>query len=103
MTGSLGVMGRLRELVEQHRSEIHSIVAAHKGRSIALFGSVARDEEHAGSDLDFLVDFESGSTLFDLMDISDELEQQLGVPVDVISVRGLKERDEEIRSEAILV
>ena len=66
-----------------------------------MFGSVARDEETATSDIDFLVDFEPGSSLFDLLHISQELEELLGVPVDVVSVGGLKERDDHIRREAV--
>ena len=66
-----------------------------------MFGSVARGDETAASDIDFLVDFEPGSSLFDLLHISEELEQLLGVPVDVVSAGGLKDRDEHIRREAV--
>ena len=77
------------------------MVRRHRGRSVAVFGSVARGDETAASDIDFLVDFEPGSSLFDLMHISEELEQLLGVPVDVVSAGGLKDRDEHIRREAV--
>ena len=66
-----------------------------------MFGSVARGEESATSDIDFLVEFEAGSSLFDLLHLSEELEVLLGVPVDVISVGGLKDRDDHIRREAV--
>lgn len=46
----------LRELVEVHRDEIKAIVARHHGRSVAIFGSVARGDERPGSDIDFLVE-----------------------------------------------
>ena len=45
------------------RDEILAIVKRHRGRSISVFGSVARGDDHAGSDIDFLVDFEPGSSL----------------------------------------
>ena len=99
--GNLPRMGERRGLIESKRSEIREIVGRHRGRSVSVFGSVARDEETATSDIDFLVEFEPGSSLFDLLHISQELEELLGVPVDVVSVGGLKERDDHIRREAV--
>ena len=66
-----------------------------------MFGSVARGDETPESDIDFLVEFEPGSSLFDLMDLQEALGQLLGVPVDVVSVGGLKDRDDHIRREAV--
>ena len=83
------------------RDEILAIVKRHRGRSISVFGSVARGDDHAGSDIDFLVDFEPGSSLFDLMHITDELTELLGRPIDVVGRDGLKDRDDHIRREAI--
>ena len=94
-------MGARRELVEAKRGEICAIARRHRGRSVAVFGSVARGDESATSDIDFLVEFEPGSSLFDLLHLSKELETQLGVPVDVVSAGGLKDRDDHIRREAI--
>lgn len=96
-------MGERRNLVEAKRDEINAIVLRHRGRSVSVFGSVARGEETPTSDIDFLVEFEPGSSLFDLLHISQELEVLLGVPVDVVSAGGLKERDEHIRREAVLL
>lgn len=94
-------MGARRELVEAKRDEICAVVRRHRGRSVAVFGSVARNEESATSDIDFLVEFEAGSSLFDLLHMSEELEALLGVPVDVVSAGGLKDRDDHIRREAV--
>lgn len=94
-------MGERRDLVKAKRDEICAIVRRHRGRSVAVFGSVARDEESATSDIDFLVEFEPGSSLFDLLHLSEELEALLGVPVDVVSAGGLKDRDHHIRREAV--
>jgi predicted nucleotidyltransferase len=66
-----------------------------------LFGSVARGDEDARSDIDLLVDFTAGSSLFDLLDLTRELEELLGRSVDVVSVGGLKERDAAITDEAL--
>ena len=91
----------LRALVEGHKGEIHAAVARHRGRRIALFGSVARGDDTDRSDIDFLVEFEPGSSLLDLLRLQDELSAMLGRPVDVLSVGGLKPRDDHIRSEAV--
>jgi predicted nucleotidyltransferase len=91
----------LRALVEAHRDEIKTVVSAHKGRAVALFGSVARSEETPESDIDFLVEFEPGSSLFDLVRLSDRLESLLGRRVDVVSLGGLLPRDRHIRQDAI--
>jgi predicted nucleotidyltransferase len=94
-------MGARRDLVEANREEICAVVRRHRGRSVSVFGSVARGEESPKSDIDFLVEFEPGSSLFDLLHISEELEALLGVRVDVVSAGGLKDRDDHIRREAV--
>lgn len=94
-------MGQCRELIEAKRAEIREVVRRHRGRTVAVFGSVARGDESPSSDIDLLVEFEPGSSLFDLLHITEELEELLGVPVDVISAGGLKDRDDHIRREAI--
>lgn len=96
-------MGSLRQLIESRREEIAAAVRRHKGCSVAIFGSVARGDENPDSDVDFLVEFEPGSSLFDLMDLEDDLAKLLGVQVDVVSEGGLKERDHHIRDEAVSV
>jgi len=73
----------LRELVESHRDEIKEIVARHHGRSVSVFGSVARGDERPGSDIDFLVDLEPGTRPFEILELEAELEEALGVSVDV--------------------
>ena len=90
----------IERLFEQHREDIRQIAARHHGRAIYIFGSVARGDARPGSDLDFLVDFEPGSSLFDLMRITDELEELLGCRVDVVSRGGLKDRDTHILEDA---
>lgn len=64
-----------------------------------MFGSVAGDDDGPTSDIDFRVEFEKGSSLFDLMNLEEALEALLGVSVDVVSAGGLKDRDEHIRRE----
>jgi len=89
--------------IQRQREAIHAIAKHHGARSIAVFGSVARGNDHPDSDVDFLVEFEPGSSLLNLMNLQDELEELLGCSVDVLSAGGLKPRDEHIRSEALRV
>jgi predicted nucleotidyltransferase len=94
-------MGARRAIVEARREEINELVRRHRGRSVSLFGSAARGDDDTESDFDFLVEFEPGSSLFDLMDLQEALQSLLGAPVDVVSAGGLKDRDDHIRQEAV--
>jgi predicted nucleotidyltransferase len=91
----------LGALLVEHRKEILAIAARHHGRRVRIFGSVARGRANPDSDIDFLVDFEDGSSLFDLRRLSEELAGLLGRQVDVVSTGALKSRDELILAEAI--
>jgi predicted nucleotidyltransferase len=72
-------------------------------RSIAVFGSVARDEATADSDVDVLVEF--GRATFDgYMGLKFFLEDLLGTRVDVATVDSLKPRvRERVLREAVNV
>lgn len=95
-------MRPLRELVESHRDEIKAIVARHHGRSVAIFGSVARGDEQPGSDIDFLVELAPGTRPFEILSIGAELEEALGVKVDVGTPDSLRERlRDDVLSEAV--
>ncbi|HEY5878348.1 MAG TPA: nucleotidyltransferase family protein [Nakamurella sp.] len=89
------------EILRAHREEIRRIARRHRARSVSVFGSAARGDDHERSDIDLLVEFEQGSSLFDLMHLQDDLEVLLGLPVDVVSVGALTARDDHIRAEAI--
>jgi predicted nucleotidyltransferase len=93
----------LRGLVDLHRRGIVDAATRHKGRRVAIFGSVARGDEHPESDVDFLVEFEPGSSLFDLVRLQEELSVLLNRSVDVVSLGGLLPGDDDIRSEAIWI
>lgn len=95
------VVSNRRQLVQAHRDEILRIVRLNRGKRAYLFGSTARGDDGESSDIDLLIEFEEGSSLFDLKHVEDDLSGLLGVNVDVVSVGGLLERDEHIRREAI--
>ena len=60
-----------------------------------VFGSTARGETDARSDVDLLVDLEPGRSLLDLARLQRKLEALLAIPVDVVSSRGLRDRVRE--------
>ncbi len=78
--------------LQQHRAAIRRIVASHRAHNPRVFGSVLRGEDDANSDLDLLVDPLQGATLFDLGAIQIELEELLGVAVDVLTAGDLPAR-----------
>ena len=61
-------------------------------RSLSLFGSVARDEARADSDVDVLVEFDGPTTFDGHMGLLVFLEDLLGCRVDVVTTKGLKPR-----------
>lgn len=79
----------------EKREEILRLCETYGARNLRVFGSVARGEADAQSDVDFLVEMEPGRSLFDLGGLQYELERLLGRPVDVVTERGLKARVQE--------
>lgn len=61
-------------------------------RSLDLFGSLARDDAHAASDVDLLVEFEEGPTFDQFMDLKFFLEDLLSRRVDLVTRAALKPR-----------
>lgn len=91
------------DLVRSHADSIRKIVRRHQADNPRVFGSTARGEDGSGSDIDILVDMKPGMSIFDLLDIQDELEALLGTNVDVIvdSARIPADRRARIGREAV--
>ncbi len=71
------------------REEILGYAAERGARNVRVFGSIARGESGAGSDVDLLVEMESGRSLIDLVGLWQDLEDLLGTHVDVLSEGGV--------------
>lgn len=73
-------------------------------KSLYLFGSTARNEATATSDVDLLVEFDPTPGLFEFIELQQKLETLLGCKVDLGTKRSIKDfMKEEILKEAILV
>jgi predicted nucleotidyltransferase len=90
----------LQNLRQAGRERILTTAARYGARNVRVFGSVARGDADDLSDLDILVDLDSGRTLMDLGGLLMDLRAQLGMRVDVttegmlrpdIRARGLSE------------
>ncbi len=86
---------RPSELLAQHRAAIRQVVSAHRAENPRVFGSVAHGEDTEQSDLDILVDPQEQMSLFDLGAIIAELNELLGIQVDVATPGALPERMRE--------
>ena len=83
----------------RHREQsIREAVTRFRVSNPRVFGSVLHGTDTDGSDLDLLVDPQPGTTLFDLGGLQVELEDLLGVRVDVVTPRDLPAR---IRAQVI--
>lgn len=78
-----------RALVK-HRQRILDLVAEHHASNVRIFGSVARGEARPDSDIDILVDFEKGASLFDLSGLTERLRGLLHFPIDLGDPKSLK-------------
>jgi len=85
----------LEELLKAKREEILRVCAKYGAYNVRVFGSVARGEPDEQSDIDLIVDFEPGRSLLDHAGLWLELQELLGVKVDVVSSRGIKPRIRE--------
>ncbi len=89
------------ETLRRLRDEIVALATQHGARNIRVFGSVARGDNRADSDVDFLVDVEPGRTLLDIIALEQDLQELIGQRVDVLTDGGLSPYlQQQILSEA---
>lgn len=77
--------------LRRQRERIMDLAQQYRARKIAVFGSLARGEAHAGSDIDFLVDFEADYKLRDQIRLTQALGDLLGRRVEVVDRQCLRE------------
>ncbi len=77
------------ELLGKQRQRIFELASQHGARNVRVFGSVARGQASVASDVDLLVDMEEGRSLLDLVGFWQDVEDLLGMKVDVITDGGI--------------
>ena len=82
--------GPVASILRAERGRILRIAREHGAHNVRVFGSVARGDEHEGSDLDLLVELTPERTLLDLVGLGQELRAELGIGVDVTTMDMLK-------------
>jgi predicted nucleotidyltransferase len=90
--------------LKNRREEILLLAKMHGASNLKVFGSVIRVEANEKSDIDLLVDFEDGRSLFDVIGLKQDLEEMLNRSVDIVTEESLhwyiKDR---VQNEAILL
>jgi hypothetical protein len=81
-----------RETLTRRREAILRIARRYGAHDVRLFGSVARGDATASSDVDLIVRFDPDRSLFDHGGLIADLEELLGAKVDVVSEGGMRER-----------
>lgn len=87
---------RPSQALSQHRDAICLAATRYRVANPRVFGSAMRGDDRDGSDLDLLVDALPGTTLLDLGGLQDELQELLGVSVDVLTLKDLPVRFRDI-------
>ena len=91
-----------REAIREKRDAILRIAGHYGAHEVRIFGSVARGDATESSDLDLIVRFDPGVSLFDHGGMIVDLEELLGVKVDVVSEAGMRDRfRERVLHEAV--
>ena len=72
------------------RDQVLALAAAQGARGVRVFGSVAKGLDKDGSDLDLLVDLPRGTSLLRVVGLKLEIEDALGVKVDLCTEADLR-------------
>ena len=81
-------LSEIQTSLNHHKQSLYGKYPIH---SLAIFGSYARKEQNENSDVDVLVEF-NGRIGVKFMDLADEIESILGLKVDLVSKKALKEK-----------
>ncbi|MGC8785570.1 MAG: nucleotidyltransferase family protein [Armatimonadota bacterium] len=84
--------------------QIVRLLRKHGARKVELFGSYARGEARPDSDIDVLVDFKEKKSLLEIVGIEQELEEAIGVKVDLLTRKWISPYLlDRIEQEAVVV
>ncbi len=81
----------LAQLLPHLRTAMPALRERYGVRALSVFGSYVRGEQHAGSDLDLLVEFDDRPlTLLEFIRLENELSELLNLKVDLVEKSTLK-------------
>jgi len=94
------------EEISRAKQQLYRIAAKHGITKIYVFGSVARGESKDVSDVDFLIEMDDEASAFGIGAFQYEVQQLLGINIDVIptfALKGVEDQDfvESVQSEAV--
>ena len=78
-------MGRKTYNIDEKLKRIVEILKKHGAIKIEIFGSYARGEATSESDIDLIVDFENRKSLLELVGIEQEIEDAVGIKIDLLT------------------
>jgi len=84
----MGTIHEIRTALSNHRNRLFQTYPI---ESMAIFGSYSREENTDESDLDILVEFNDKIGIR-FVDLADEIEEIVGIKVDLVSRNGIKDR-----------
>ena len=90
------------------KKQIYQIAAKYEIKQVYVFGSVARGDETNLSDVDFLVEMESGASSFGIGAFQFEVQKLLGIQIDVVPTFALPNVDDKnfvqsLQREAVIL
>jgi predicted nucleotidyltransferase len=92
------------EGLRTQRDAILALAERYGAGNVRVFGSVARGDAHLESDVDLLVTFQAGTSLFELSGFWQDLQELLGYEVNILSEAGLRPHfRQRIESELVLL
>jgi len=93
------VKQKIIEILQELKDEIRQ---KYRAEIKGIFGSYVRGEEKGSSDIDILVMFFEGATLFDFVGLADYVERKLNLKADIVPIDTLREEiKESVLKEAI--
>ena len=89
--------------ISEIKDIVRPVAERHRVGKLALFGSYARGEADASSDVDLCVDGDGITSLFDLGDLYCDLESALGKQIDLITLSSLKMHKEDPITRKLMI
>ncbi|NHN55465.1 toxin-antitoxin system toxin subunit [Calidifontibacter sp. DB0510] len=92
----------LARALRRHARTVRHLIAAHGGRNVRVFGSVATGKDHAGSDIDLVFAIDEPLSLMELGRLEQKIADVLGAPVDLVPEDSLRPQlREKVLTEAV--